>query len=129
VWAVAERIAIGIQFHLQPRTQSSPQRSSLLGGDFQSGTTSTMRLGQLSPHQLAVPSKDRWAVTMNEAHRSRESGVLRAAARNARSRSRSSGRRTVRRRTCWWRRTAFSTSSRRTVRPLPRGTIRRTRRR
>jgi hypothetical protein len=50
-------------------------------------------------------------VTMNEAHRSLESALL-AAARNTRSRSFSSGRRTVRRRTfTWCRRTAFSSWS------------------
>jgi hypothetical protein len=50
-------------------------------------------------------------VTMNEAHRSRESTRL-AAARNARSQSRSSGRRTVRLSTrTWWRSTAFSSWS------------------
>jgi hypothetical protein len=59
VWAVAERRPWGSSSISQPRTQSSPQRSSLLGGDFRSGTTSAMRLGPLSPHQLAVPSKER----------------------------------------------------------------------
>ena len=50
-------------------------------------------------------------MTMNEAHRSRDSARL-AAARNARSRSFSSGRRTVRRSTLTcWRRAAFSSWS------------------
>ncbi len=50
-------------------------------------------------------------MTMNEAHRSLEKARL-AAARNARSRSLSSGRRTVRLSTLtWWRSTAFSSWS------------------
>jgi hypothetical protein len=59
-----------------------------------------LRLTSWRCHRSSV-----WGVTMNEPHRSRESPRL-AAARNARSRSRSSGRRTGRRRTfSWWRRT------------------------
>ncbi len=40
VRAVTERMAKGIQFHLQPRTRPSSRRSLLVAGDFRSGSTS-----------------------------------------------------------------------------------------